>query len=362
MLSWPRSPALARLFLALGALLSPLAGCKPLPLTGGIQANANVDANFQGNVTVNLPTAPDPGPMVPVVVEAGTAGAPQVALIDIDGLILNQNLTGLYSVGENPVAAFREKLKAAAADPRIRAVVLRVNSPGGGVTASDIMAEELARFRAQTQKPVVACLMDLATGGGYYIALGADVIVAHPTTVTGAMGAIVNHYNLEDAMAALNITADPIKSGDLVDMGSVTQPLSDEARALLQEMADSFRDRFVSRLRDHRKTLTTSDLAAIADGRVMSASKARNLHLVDRLGYLDDAVAEAARLAGAHAPEVVLIQRPSYPARSIYSITPNTPIQGEIVPFSYPGLERSKLPTFLYLWQPDPTLSKLGGR
>ncbi|HEU5115761.1 MAG TPA: hypothetical protein VFT74_03720, partial [Isosphaeraceae bacterium] len=131
MLLRPRSPALARPCVALAALLILMAGCKPIPLTGGIQANANVDANFQGNVTVNLPTAPDPGPMVPVVVEAAAPGAPQVALIDVDGLILNQNLTGLYSVGENPVAAFREKLKTAAADPRIRAVVLRVNSPGG---------------------------------------------------------------------------------------------------------------------------------------------------------------------------------------------------------------------------------------
>lgn len=360
----PRNPAFRRLFVALGALLIVQSGCKPLPLTGGIQTqtDANVAANFQGNVTVTMPTATDPGPMMPVVVEASSPNSPQVAVIDIDGLILNQNLTGLYSVGENPVAAFREKLKVAATDPRIGAVVLRINSPGGGVTASDIMAEELNRFQAQTHKPVVACLMDLATGGAYYIALGADEIVAHPTTITGAMGAIANHYNLEDAMAALNITADPVKAGELVDMGSVTQPLSDEARALLQEMADGFRDRFASRVRSRRKVLSDADMAVIADGRVMSASRALKLHLVDRLGYLDDAVSDAASMAGFHQPEVVLIQRASHPGRSIYSITPNTPIQGEIIPFSYPGLERSKMPTFLYLWQPDPTLSKLGGR
>ncbi len=140
-----------RLALALvPALLLMLTGCHTLPLTvdGALrtQTDANVNGSFRGTMDVRLPTATDPGPMVPVVVRPG-AGA-RVALIDVDGLILNQNLTGLYSVGENPVSAFREKLEAAALDPLVRAVVVRINSPGGGVTASDILAEELRRFRA----------------------------------------------------------------------------------------------------------------------------------------------------------------------------------------------------------------------
>ena len=127
----------------------------------------------------------------------GRSAAGRIAIVDIDGLIVNQNLTGLNSAGENPVAAFREKLALAAYDPAVRAAVLRINSPGGGVAASELMAEELRRFRLETGKPVVACMMDLATGGAYYIAVGADLIVAQPSAITGSIGALVNNYNLE---------------------------------------------------------------------------------------------------------------------------------------------------------------------
>ena len=116
-------------------------------------------------------------------------------------------------MGENPVSAFREKLEAAAADPRVRAVVLRINSPGGGVAASDLLAEELRRFRQAMGKPVVACLMDVATGGAYYLAVGCDRVVALPTSITGGVGAIVNHANLQDAMAQFNIRVETIKAG-----------------------------------------------------------------------------------------------------------------------------------------------------
>src|SRR5207245_667809 len=135
-----------------------------------------------------------------------------------------------------------DKLEAAARDPQVAAVVLRINSPGGSVTACDVMAEELRRFRAEARKPVVACLMELATSGAYFLAAESDRIVAHPTALTGGLGVVFNHYNLQDAMAQLNLTSDPVKSGARIDMGTVTAPLDDETRALLQSMADAFRD------------------------------------------------------------------------------------------------------------------------
>jgi len=349
-------------------LLLTLAGCQPLPLGGRIKVDADArvaaDATVRGTVEVKVPTAPDPGPMTAVVVRAGPSGpgGGRVGLVDVDGLLLNQNLTGPYSAGENPVASFREKLQAAASDPSIRAVVVRINSQGGGVTASDIMADELRRFRDEAGKPVVACLMDVATGGAYYLAVGADRVVALPTSLTGSVGALINHYNLQDAMAQLNLVADPIKAGPLLDMGSVTAPLDDEARRLLQEVADGFRDRFRDRVAQRRLAMTPADRLAIDDGRVVAATRALALHLVDRLGYVHEAIAEAEHLAQISGAEVVLFQRAGYPARSIYAITPNAPIQGEIVPFSYPGLDRSKVPTFLYLWQPDPTVFRQAGR
>ena len=362
------APGLGRRFTTWAALasLTPalLSGCHAIPVTGNIRADADVGATFNGSMDIRMPPIPDPGPVVPVIVRASAAGpeAPRVALIDVDGLILNQNFVGISSLGENPVSAFREKLEAAARDPRVRSVVLRINSPGGGVTATDIVAEELDRFRLSTGKPVVAALMDLATGGAYYLAVGADVVVAQPTGIVGAVGALVNYVNLELAMAQVNVQVEAIKSGDLVNMGSVSEPLSEDARTLFQEMADGYARRFQDRVSRHRPAQTAADRSAIADGRIVPAPKALALHLVDRLGHLDDAIAEAEHLGGCGPAEVVLFQRAGVPIHSIYAIAPNSPIQGDIIPLSYPGLERSKLPTFLYMWLPDPTLTRQGGR
>ena len=345
-----------------------IAGCGAIPVAGTFDGrftgSGHVATTVQGSLEVKIPPVPDPGPLAEVVVRPSPIGpgASRVAILDVDGLILNQNFAGLYASGDNPVAAFREKLHAAGCDPRVRAVVLRINSPGGGVTAADILAEDLARFRTETGKPIVACLMDLAAGGAYYLAVGADRIVAHPTTVTGGLGVILNLYNLEDAMAALNVRADPIKSGSLVDMGSVTTRVPDEARELLQEMADGFRDRFADRVKFRRPSMTAEDRQAIADGRVVAANRALKLKMVDRLGYLDDALIEAQDLAGMANAEVVQYQRPGQAGKSVYSVAPNFPIQGEVFPLSYPGLDRSRTPTFLYLWQPDPTILRQAGR
>lgn len=359
---WPSRRAVRAGILVAGLIGLP--GCHAIPVAGKVDADARVAANFQGTVDVRLPTATDPGPMLPVVVRAAAAGceASRITIVDVDGLILNQNLTGIYSVGENPVSAFREKLEMAAGDPKVRGVVLRIHSPGGGVTASDILAEELRRFRQATNKPVVACLMDVATGGAYYLAVGCDRVVALPTSITGGVGALINLTNLEDAMAQLNLRVQPIKAGEHVDMGSVASPLSDEARALFQEMADGFRDRFAARVAQRRPAMSEADRRTIADGRIVAASQALRLHMIDQIGYVDDAIAEAERLAGAPGSEVVFFERAGHPTRSIYAIVPNVPLQSEMIPFSYPGLDRSKLPTFLYLWQPDPTLTKTSGR
>jgi len=309
-----------------------------------------------------MPSAVDPGEMTGTVVRPGRSPAPcaRIGLIDLDGLLLNQNFGSLLSVGDNPLAAFRDKLEAAARDPQVVGIVLRINSPGGSVTTCDIMAEELRRFRAETRKPVVACLMDVATAGAYFLAVESDRIVAHPTALTGGLGVVFNHYNLQDAMAQLNVVADPVKSGSKIDMGTVTTPLDDDSRKMLQQMADAYRDHLQRRVKDRRGGMTPSDHKLVQDGRVVLASSAQALHLVDRLGYVHDAIAEAESLGGVSGAEVVLYHRSGYPAHSLYAITPTPAPLNEAIPLSYPGLDRSKLPTFLYLWQPDPTLPRLG--
>jgi protease-4 len=353
----------------LTAALHGLAGCGhvlPVAATfrGDASANVVADATVKGAIEVRMPSAVDPGEMTATVVRAGKSPAPcaRIALIDIDGLLLNQNFGSLYAVGDNPLAAFRDKLEAAARDPQVVAVLLRINSPGGSVTTCDIMAEELRQFRAETHKPVVACLMDVAASGAYFIAVETDCIVAHPTALTGGLGVVFNHFNLQDAMAQLNIVADPVKSGAKIDMGTVTAPMDEESRAMLQKMADAYRDHLQRRVKERRTAMTAMDQKVVQDGRVVIASQALTHHLVDRLGYLHDAIAQTEHQAGVSDAEVVLFHRSGYPAHSLYAITPAPAPLNDSLPFSYPGLDRSKLPTFLYLWQPDPTLPRLGSR
>jgi protease IV len=354
--------------LALSVAIGALAGCHAIPFEGDIRADARVNGAVNGTFEVKIPPAIDPGPVIAVVVRPGAGGpqAPRIALVDVDGLILDQNQVGLLGPGENPVSGFREKLEACARDPRVRAVVLRINSPGGSVAASDTLAEELRRFRVVTGKPVVACLMGLAAGGGYYLAVGADLVEATPNGVVGGVGALFNRtYNLSLAASTYNVGLESIKSGDLVDLGTVKDRKEgepDRAREMLQEMVEGYADRFRARVAALRPAMTASDREAVFDGRVMAGPKALALHAVDKLGYLDDALADAEALIGPCGAEVVMFQRAGLPIHSIYSVAPVAPSPSELLPLSVPGLDRSKLPTFLYLWQPDPTLVKTSGR
>jgi protease-4 len=338
-------------------------GCQyPIPVQTQFQGTTQSDV--RGEIAVKLPNAADPGPIVGTAVRPCRSAnpAPRVAVIDVDGLLLNQNTDGMLGSGENPVAVFREKLMAASADGQVAAVVLRIHSPGGGVTACDIMADELERFKLCTRKPTVASLMDVATSGAYYLAIGADRVVAQPTAITGGIGAIFNHVNLQDAMAQLNVLSDPVKAGSRIDMGSVAGPIDPDTRALFQEMAGEFHQRFLKRVARRRPGMTEDDRRVLGDGRIVSAPQALRLHLVDRLGTLHDAIQEAEGIAGVADAEVVIYHRAGTPARSLYAISPGPPRLSDAIPLSYPGLDRTKLPTFLYLWQPDPTIPRTSPR
>jgi protease-4 len=317
-----------------------------------------LQAVTQSRVTMHSSPVEDRGPLVEKdVIGDDECRRDKIAIVDVDGLLVNNSLVGLGSLGENPVSLFREKLDAVAADPGYCAVVLRINSPGGGVTASDIMWRDLRAFREQTKLPVVACLMDLATGGAYYLATAADHVTAHPTTVTGGMGVILNLYNLKDAMAYFNIEAVPVRAGRFVDLGSPVEPMPEEGRAILQRVADEFHARFQEAVRQGRPRHDPARKEDF-DGRVLTASQALECHLIDSIGYLDDAVATARQLGGCPTARAVLLRRVNDPARSPYATTPNSPMQGGLLPMSIPGLDRSQLPTFLYLWQPEPTFER----
>ena len=335
-------------------LLCLVTGCHRVPT---VHVLAKVDADAA------LSPVGDHSPIIAMALpnQAVPCDAPRIAVLDVDGLLLNSNLTGLYSQGDNPVALFRERLDAITADPLVCAVVLRINSPGGGVTATDMMWHDLQRFKLRTHLPVIACLLDLGAGGAYYLATGADQIIAHPTTITGGIGVILNHYNLQDAMSQFNVVGAPIKSGPNIDLGTPIRALDDDRRKLLQTMADEFHERFRRVVEEGRPAVDPADETTF-DGRVFTAEQALKRNLIDRIGYLDDAIMTANLLTHHPCTKIVFYHRAKDEARSNYSVTPNVPLQGTLIPLSVPGFDRSKLPSFLYLWQPEPTMEKLGGR
>lgn len=337
-----------------------LAGCRQTK-----QLSTDSRITVTGPVTANVSADMQPGtpePLVQMTVQGhGCArSAGKIALVDVDGVMVNANLTGPYSAAENPVALFREKLDAVAADSRICAVVLRINSPGGGVTATDIMWREVQQFRQRTGRPVVACLMDVGTGGAYYLATAADVIYAHPTTVTGGIGVILNLYNMQDAMGQFNVLSQSVKSGENIDMGTLSHQLTPEQRAWFQGMTGEFHRRFERIVRQSRARVP-ADNPEVFDGRVFTAEQARGLGLIDRIGYLDEAIAAAREEAGLGDACVVMFHRPNDPARTPFAATANVPPFSKPLPVSMPGIERTRLPMFLYMWLPDPTLERITG-
>ncbi|MBP3957469.1 signal peptide peptidase SppA [Gemmata sp. G18] len=334
-----------------------------IPLLAGCGSDRFVvKTRVAGQVETRLdtpPVSPSAGPLKPVVVQAG---ASRIAIIDVDGLILNTPFVGPLSCGENPVALFREKLEATACDSCVKAVVLRINSPGGGVAACISMRHDLERFKERTRLPVVACLMDTATGGAYYLASGADQIVAGPATVTGGLGVILNLFNLRDLMAQFNVIPQAIKSGEFSDIGTSARALTEGEKAILQAMATEFHNQLIADMKRARPAATD---AVVFDGRIFTGSQAKARGLVDHIGDLDEALQLATGIGcpGTNVrPGVVMYRRTNDPARSIYAVTANVPLQGSGLFPSLPGLDRAKMPTFLSLWQPELSIEKLGGK
>jgi len=275
----------------------------------------------------------------------------KVAIVDMDGIIVNSSDTGLFGTGENPVSVYMEKLQKAARDKNVKAVVLRINSPGGTVAGSDLMYHELMEFRRHTKKPVVACIMDVGASGGYYLACGSDGIVAQPACVTGSIGTIMQTVSFAGTMKILGIRAEAIKSGDLKDMGSPLKDLRPEERKVLQELIMHFYGNFLDVVLKARTNLTRQRLEQLADGRVYTAKQAKEAGLIDRIGYLPDAIRWAKDLAGVKKTKVVMYHRPVGYKPNFYASAETLHDKPALINIDLPRWLRSEGPQFLYLWQ-----------
>ena len=346
----------SNLCLALGLLVG-LSGCE---LT--TRSNVRMIGNTESKVRSEMSSVVDMGPMLETPVGPGAdckACPAKIAVIDVDGLLSNVNHTGPYSMGENPLAMFKERLDAAAADPAVKGVVLRINTFGGGVAASDLMYHELLQFKASCHKPAVACLLDAGCGGGYYLAAGCDAIVGLPTGTVGGLGVLLNLYDIKGGMKLMPVDDAVIKSGKRVDIGSPAQRLSEEDRPILEEIAHAYHKRLIEVVCKARSRVKPE--ADFFDGRPMTGTKALEVGLLDSVGYLDDAVHLACQLSKTESATAVMYRRAGDSARSLYASTPNRPIHPSTFPMSVPGVERSKMPLFLYMWQVEPGYARLSG-
>ncbi len=278
----------------------------------------------------------------------------KIALIDVDGVIVNRHSGHMFSEGEHPVSLLLEKFAAAQRDRAVKAVVLRINSPGGSVTASELMHEEITRFK-KTGKPVVAMMMDVAASGGYYIACACNDLIAYPSTVTGSIGVIMQTVDLSGTLAKLGVSTDAITSGPRKGAGSPLRPMSTEDRALFQAVIDEMFQRFVDVVDEGRPDLSRERILELADGRIYTARQAHEAGLVDRIGNLRDAIKRAKELAGLKRARVVTYQRPLSWHPNIYAQAPGMQRNGasiNLINLSWPSWLRPGEVQFMYLWSP----------
>ncbi len=277
----------------------------------------------------------------------------KIVVIDVDGVLMNRPKNGWMRQGDNPVSTFLEKLDRAAADNAVKAVVLRINSPGGSVAASDMMYHSLAEFKKKKKVPVVACMMDVAASGGYYLACGADGIMAQPSTVTGSIGTIMQTFSVAGTMQKIGVEAVAVKSGRMKDIASPLHDLTDEEKQILQQIIDRFYERFLAVVKKGRPELDMNKLRRLADGRVFPAEQAEQLGLIDRIGYPDDAVDWARRMAGVKKAKTVIYHRSLSTMPNIYgSATSQASGIGPLINIDLPDWLQSGRTQFLYLWQP----------
>ncbi|MDN3686736.1 signal peptide peptidase SppA [Cyclobacterium jeungdonense] len=215
----------------------------------------------------------------------------QIAVIMADGEIVG---------GQNPDQIssdlFLKEIRKARKNEDVKAIVLRINSPGGSVVASEVLWRELSE--AQKEKPLIASMSNYAASGGYYLAAPADTIVAQPNTITGSIGIFGILFNMQGLLNnKLGITTDVVSTGTYSDFLNPTKPMSESEKAIMQNKVEEGYDTFIQRVADGRK-MSREEVIAIAGGRVWSGTMAKNIGLVDILGGFDDAIHIAAHKAG----------------------------------------------------------------
>ena len=289
------------------------------------------------------------GPTTPAVYDeeyVSGDGPDKVVVVPIEGVIAPADDTLGGVVPTSTPEGLGDALSQAGSDPSVAAVVLEINSPGGGVTASDEMHQSVLDFEENTGKPVVVSMGDVTASGGYYISTAADHIVANPTTLTGSLGVIFQITNFAEAADKYGIKQVVVKSGKYKDIGSSFREMTPEERDILQSFVDDLYAQFVDVISEGRD-IPKDRVREIADGRVYSGLQAEELGLVDSFGGLDEASAIASNLAGTSDTTVVrYVQEPTLRDTLLARLAPQEPQAEQVMEAA--GLDLEPKPYYLY--------------
>ncbi|MEN6386216.1 MAG: signal peptide peptidase SppA [Phycisphaerales bacterium] len=270
------------------------------------------------------------------LIESGPS-ASKIVIINVEGIIQNEMAKEI-----------EQQIKNAKTDSNIKALIFRIASPGGAVSASDRLYYQINEYKKETGKPVVAFMDTLAASGGYYTAAACDKIMAEPTAITGSIGVIMGHFVLQELLEMkLGIKPVVVKSGPKKDWPTSFEPVSDEQIAYLNSklIMPTF-ERFVSIVAQARKDqLTPEQVRALADGSIYNAQEALDNKLIDKIGYLPDAIELAKSLANIKKAKVVEYEKP-FRLESLFGA--NSVLRH----FNNNALYELTTPQLLYLWSP----------
>jgi protease IV len=279
----------------------------------------------------------------------------KVLMIDVSGLISTTVEAGPLAREKDLVTQVYARLERAGRDPSVRAVILRLDTPGGEVTASDIIYHEVLEFKKRTRVPVVGMMMATTASGGYYIAMACDHLLAHPSSLTGSIGVISIFPDVHELLGKVGVRVNVIKSRDLKDAGGPFREMTADERRVFQGIIDDYYGTFLDVvLKGRRGALTKDELRAAADGRVFTARQALELKLIDEVGYFEDAFRKAKALASLR--EARLVSYTHYPKTrsNIYSMAPGA--SAALIPSEKTALDAflaALKSGFYYLWLPE---------
>ena len=285
------------------------------------------------------------------VLEKAKGTKDKVLLIPLSGIVSSSSSRGAFSSRDNMVEVLGMQLDKAKKDKHIKGLILTVNSPGGAVTASEIIYHKIMKFKKEKDVPVVVLMGGVAASGGYYVSMAGDKIIAHPTTITGSIGVISMYFNLQGLFGKIGVDVVTLKTGAMKDVGSFARPMEPEEKAYIMAILEQMYGVFLDRVLSNRTELTREELLKLADGRVFTASQAIEAKLIDQIGYFEDAVSAVKEEGKFSAASIVAYEWPWNHKYDVYSaLTPGRPIDINLLKLDFGALDSIGRPGFYYIW------------